>query len=42
MIADRVLIQGGGIGGLIAAAALAQRGVDVDVVEHRRRLRSSG
>jgi 2-polyprenyl-6-methoxyphenol hydroxylase-like FAD-dependent oxidoreductase len=35
MIAGRVLIQGGGIGGLIAAAALAQRGVDVDVVEHR-------
>jgi 2-polyprenyl-6-methoxyphenol hydroxylase-like FAD-dependent oxidoreductase len=35
MIVQRVLIQGGGIGGLIAAAALAQRGVDVDVVEHR-------
>jgi 2-polyprenyl-6-methoxyphenol hydroxylase-like FAD-dependent oxidoreductase len=35
MIAGRVLIQGGGIGGLIAAAALAQRGVDVDVVERR-------
>ena len=35
MIAGRVLIQGGGIGGLIAAAALAQRGVDVDVVEYR-------
>jgi 2-polyprenyl-6-methoxyphenol hydroxylase-like FAD-dependent oxidoreductase len=35
MIAGRVLIQGGGIGGLIAAAALAQRGVDVDLVEHR-------
>lgn len=35
MIAGRVLIQGGGIGGLIAATALAQRGVDVDVVEHR-------
>ena len=35
MIAARVLIQGGGIGGLIAAAALAQRGADVDVVEHR-------
>src|SRR5436189_138515 len=35
MIVQRVLIQGGGIGGLIAAAALAQHGVDVDVVEHR-------
>ena len=35
MIAERVLVQGGGIGGLIAAAALAQRGADVDVVEHR-------
>jgi 2-polyprenyl-6-methoxyphenol hydroxylase-like FAD-dependent oxidoreductase len=35
VIAARVLIQGGGIGGLIAAAALAQRGADVDVVEHR-------
>ena len=31
MIAERVLIQGGGIGGLIAATALAQRGVEVDV-----------
>ena len=35
MIAQHVLIQGGGIGGLIAATALAQRGVEVDVVEHR-------
>jgi 2-polyprenyl-6-methoxyphenol hydroxylase-like FAD-dependent oxidoreductase len=35
MITERVLIQGGGIGGLVAATALAQRGVDVDVVEHR-------
>lgn len=35
MIIQRALIQGGGIGGLIAATALAQRGVDVDVVEHR-------
>src|SRR5579872_3821201 len=35
MIVQRVLIQGGGIGGLIAAIALAQRGVGVDVVEHR-------
>jgi 2-polyprenyl-6-methoxyphenol hydroxylase-like FAD-dependent oxidoreductase len=35
VIAGRVLIQGGGIGGLVAAAALAQRGAAVDVVEHR-------
>jgi 2-polyprenyl-6-methoxyphenol hydroxylase-like FAD-dependent oxidoreductase len=35
MIARNVLIQGGGIGGLIAATALARRGVEVDVVEHR-------
>ncbi|HEX5300321.1 MAG TPA: FAD-dependent monooxygenase [Streptosporangiaceae bacterium] len=35
MIVRHVVIQGGGIGGLIAATALAQRGVDVDVVEHR-------
>jgi 2-polyprenyl-6-methoxyphenol hydroxylase-like FAD-dependent oxidoreductase len=35
MIAERVLIQGGGIGGLIAATALAKRGAAVDVVEHR-------
>ncbi|MEV5354953.1 FAD-dependent monooxygenase [Streptomyces sp. NPDC052693] len=32
---SRVLVQGGGIGGLVAATALAQRGVHVDVVEHR-------
>jgi 2-polyprenyl-6-methoxyphenol hydroxylase-like FAD-dependent oxidoreductase len=35
VIAERVLIQGGGIGGLIAATALAKGGVHVDVVEHR-------
>jgi len=35
VIAGHVLIQGGGIGGLVAAAALAQRGTAVDVVEHR-------
>ncbi len=35
MIAQHVVIQGGGIGGLIAATALAQRGVEVDVVEQR-------
>jgi 2-polyprenyl-6-methoxyphenol hydroxylase-like FAD-dependent oxidoreductase len=29
----RVLVQGGGIGGLSLAAALAQRGIEVDVVE---------
>lgn len=31
----RVLVQGGGIGGLTLAAALAQRNVEVDVVEAR-------
>ena len=31
--AGRVLVQGGGIGGLTLAAALGQRGVEVDVVE---------
>jgi 2-polyprenyl-6-methoxyphenol hydroxylase-like FAD-dependent oxidoreductase len=35
VIAGHVLIQGGGIGGLVAATALAQRGAGVDVVEHR-------
>jgi 2-polyprenyl-6-methoxyphenol hydroxylase-like FAD-dependent oxidoreductase len=30
---SRVLVQGGGVGGLTLAAALAQRGVEVDVVE---------
>jgi len=35
MNVERVLIQGGGIGGLVAATALAQRGVQVDVVERR-------
>ena len=29
----KVLVQGGGVGGLTLAAALAQRGVEVDVVE---------
>ncbi|MGW0538280.1 FAD-dependent monooxygenase [Streptomyces sp. NPDC003032] len=32
---SRVLVQGAGIGGLVAATALAQRGYHVDVVEHR-------
>ena len=31
--AGRVLVQGGGVGGLTLAAALGQRGVEVDVVE---------
>ena len=31
--ASKVLVQGGGVGGLTLAAALAQRGVEVDVVE---------
>ncbi|MET9084908.1 FAD-dependent monooxygenase [Streptomyces sp. NPDC004237] len=35
MIVSRVLVQGGGIGGLVAATALARRGVEVDVVERR-------
>lgn len=30
---NRVLIQGGGVGGLTLAAALGQRGVETDVVE---------
>jgi 2-polyprenyl-6-methoxyphenol hydroxylase-like FAD-dependent oxidoreductase len=30
---QRVLVQGGGVGGLTLAAALSQRGVEVDVVE---------
>src|SRR5215218_1798631 len=30
---SKVLVQGGGIGGLTLAAALGQRGVEVDVVE---------
>lgn len=37
-----VLIAGGGIGGLAAAAALLQRGVDVDVYEQARELREVG
>ncbi|MET9969965.1 FAD-dependent monooxygenase [Streptomyces sp. NPDC006356] len=32
---SRVLVQGAGIGGLVAATALSQRGIHVDVVEHR-------
>ncbi len=37
-----VLIAGGGIGGLAAAAALLQRGVDVDVYEQARELKEVG
>lgn len=35
MTVDRVLVQGGGLGGLTLATGLAQRGVEVDVVELR-------
>jgi 2-polyprenyl-6-methoxyphenol hydroxylase-like FAD-dependent oxidoreductase len=35
VIVNRVLVQGGGVGGLVAAIALAHRGVEVDVVERR-------
>ena len=35
MIVDRVLVQGGGVGGLVAATALAQRGAEVDIVARR-------
>jgi len=38
----RVLIAGGGIGGLAAAAALLQRGVDVDVYEQAPELKEVG
>jgi salicylate hydroxylase len=38
----RVLIAGGGIGGLAAAAALLQRGVDVEVYEQARELKEVG
>lgn len=38
----RVLIAGGGIGGLAAAAALLQRGVDVDVYEQAEELKEVG
>ena len=38
----KVLIAGGGIGGLAAAAALLQRGVDVEVYEQARELREVG
>jgi salicylate hydroxylase len=37
-----VLIAGGGIGGLTAAAALLQRGIDVDVYEQAPELREVG
>ena len=38
----RVLIAGGGIGGLAAAAALLQRGIDVEVFEQARELKEVG
>jgi 2-polyprenyl-6-methoxyphenol hydroxylase-like FAD-dependent oxidoreductase len=31
----RVLVVGGGVGGLTAATAFAQRGVEVDLIERR-------
>lgn len=37
-----ILIAGGGIGGLAAAAALLQRGIDVDVYERASELREVG
>ncbi len=38
----KILIAGGGIGGMTAAAALLQRGFDVDVFEQARELREVG
>ena len=38
----RVLIAGGGIGGLAAALALLKRGFDVDVYEQASELREVG
>src|ERR671931_86361 len=38
----RVLIAGGGIGGLTAAAALLKHGIDVDVYEQAAELREVG
>jgi salicylate hydroxylase len=38
----RILIAGGGIGGLAAAAALLQRGIDVDVYEQAAELKEVG
>lgn len=38
----KVLIAGGGIGGLAAAAALLQRGIDVDVYEQAEELKEVG
>jgi 2-polyprenyl-6-methoxyphenol hydroxylase-like FAD-dependent oxidoreductase len=42
MIEDRVLIVGGGIGGLSLAAMLARRGVEVDLVERAPRFGAVG
>ena len=38
----KVLIAGGGIGGMTAAAALLQRGVDVEVYEQAAELKEVG
>lgn len=39
---QRVLVVGGGIGGLVLARALAQRGVTVELIERAPRLRAVG
>ena len=41
-MAVRVLVSGGGIGGLTAAAALTQRGIEVDLVEREAAWRTNG
>jgi cation diffusion facilitator CzcD-associated flavoprotein CzcO len=38
----RVLVSGGGLGGLAAAAALTQRGIEVDLVEREASWRTNG
>src|SRR4051794_41824952 len=38
----RVLVSGGGIGGLAAATALTQRGIDVDLIERATSWRTNG
>ena len=39
---DRVLIAGGGIGGLAAAIALARRGIDTEILERSDFTEQSG